>query len=161
MLIIVPTNSLLEELYIKLIDNNKTFQMNYCISTQPYFRRGLRNFLIITPERFLLLYEGCDLSSFDIIIMDETYKIVDSRNEHISDFIEARSVRFRKVADIIGQTNNRLILLSPFTYELTDSMERYFRAAWRTASAAPQPRSKSPAHPPRGRARAPAAQSET
>ena len=57
--------------------------------------------------------------------MDETYKIVDSRNEHISDFIEARSVRFRKVADIIGQTNNRLILLSPFTYELTDSMERY------------------------------------
>ena len=124
-LIIVPTNSLLEELYIKLIDNNRTFQMNYCISTQPYFRRGLRNFLIVTPERFLLLYEGCDLSSFDIIIMDETYKIVDSRNEHISDFIEARSVRFRKVADIIGQTNNRLILLSPFTYELTDSMERY------------------------------------
>lgn len=124
-LIIVPTNSLLEELYIKLIDNNRTFQMNYCISTQPYFRRGLRNFLIVTPERFLLLYEGCDLSSFDIIIMDETYKIVDSRNEHISDFIEARSVRFRKVADIIGQTNNRLILLSPFTYKLTDSMERY------------------------------------
>lgn len=124
-LIIVPTNSLLEELYIKLILNNRTFKMNYCISTQPYFRQGLRNFLIVTPERFLLLYEGCDLSSFNIIIMDETYKIVDSKNEHISDFIEARSVRFRKVADIIGQTNNRLILLSPFTYELTDSMERY------------------------------------
>lgn len=124
-LIIVPTNSLLEELYIKLIDNNRAFEMNYCISTQPYFRQGLRNFLIVTPERFLLLYEGCDLSSFDIIIMDETYKIVDSKNEHISDFIEARSVRFRKVADMIGQTNNRLILLSPFTYELTDSMGRY------------------------------------
>ena len=124
-LIIVPTNSLLEELYIKLIDNNRAFEMNYCISTQPYFRQGLRNFLIVTPERFLLLYEGCDLSSFDIIIMDETYKIVDSKNEHISDFIEAGSVRFRKVADMIGQTNNRLILLSPFTYELTDSMGRY------------------------------------
>ena len=59
-------------------------------------------------------------SYYDIAIegQPKTYKIVDSKNEHISDFIEARSVRFRKVADMIGQTNNRLILLSPFTYEL-------------------------------------------
>ncbi|MFG6372864.1 MAG: DEAD/DEAH box helicase [Oscillospiraceae bacterium] len=124
-LMIVPTNSLLEELYIKLIDNNRKFEMNYCISTQPYFRPGLRNFLVVTPERFLLLCEGCDLSAFDIIVMDETYKIVDSHNEYVSDFIETRSVRFRKVADMIGQTSNRLVLLSPFTYELTDSMGRY------------------------------------
>lgn len=124
-LIIVPTNSLLEELYMKLIDINKMFQMGYQISTQPYFRDGFRNFLIITPERFLLLYENCDISAFDIVVMDETYKIVDSKNERISDFIESRALRFRKVADMIGQTSNRLILLSPFTYYLTDSMQRF------------------------------------
>ena len=39
--------------------------------------------------------------------------------------IDGRCAKLNKVADIIGQTNNRLILLSPFTYELTDSMERY------------------------------------
>ena len=124
-LIIVPTNSLLEELYMKLIEINKRFEMGYYVSTQPYFKEGKRNFLIITPERFLLLYEGCDISSFDIVVMDETYKIVDSKNERVSDFIECRSLRFRKVADMIGQTSNRLILLSPFTYHLTDSMSRF------------------------------------
>ena len=124
-LIIVPTNSLLEELYTKLIKTNKDFEMNYTVSTQPYINDKQRNFLIITPERFLLLYESCDIAIFDIIVMDETYKIVDSHNSRISDFIESRSLRFRKVADIIGQTSNRLILLSPFTYILTDSMNRY------------------------------------
>ena len=110
-LIIVPTNSLLEELYVKLIDINKRFSMEYQVTTQPYFKSGMRNFLIITPERFLLLYETCDVSSFDIVVMDETYKIVDSKNERISDFIESRSLRFRKVADIIAKTSKRLILL--------------------------------------------------
>lgn len=124
-LIIVPTNSLLEELYMKLIEVNKRFMMGYQISTQPYFSEGARNFLIITPERFLLLYESCDISAFDIVVMDETYKIVDSKNERISDFIESRALRFRKVADMIGQTSKRLILLSPFTYYLTDSMQRF------------------------------------
>lgn len=124
-LIIVPTNSLLEELYLKFIEINKRFEMGYQVSTQPYFKEGIRNFLIITPERFLLLYESCDILVFDIVVMDETYKIVDSKNERISDFIESRSLRFRKVADIIGQTSNRLILLSPFTYYLTDSMRRF------------------------------------
>lgn len=124
-LIIVPTNSLLEELYMKFIEINKRFEMGYQVSTQPYFKVGIRNFLIITPERFLLLYESCDISAFDVVVMDETYKIVDSQNERISDFIESRSLRFRKVADIIGQTSNRLILLSPFTYYLTDSMQRF------------------------------------
>ena len=124
-LIIVPTNSLLEELYMKLTSINKLFEMDYHVSTQPYFKDGVRNFLIITPERFLLLYESCDVSVFDIVVMDETYKIVDSKNERISDFIESRALRFRKVADIIGQTSNQLILLSPFTYYLTESMQRF------------------------------------
>lgn len=51
-LIIVPTNSLLEELYMKLIEINKLFAMGYEVSTQPYLKNESRNFLIITPERF-------------------------------------------------------------------------------------------------------------
>ena len=124
-LFIVPTNSLLEELFTKMIAMNKTYDLNYIISTQPYYQANVRNFLIITPERFLLLYEEIDVNSFDLIVMDETYKIVDSKNERISDFIDSRSVRFRKVADIIGNTSKKLILLSPFTYLLTQSMQKY------------------------------------
>lgn len=124
-LFIVPTNSLLEELFAKIIEINKFYKLGYSISTQPYFQSGVKNFLIITPERFLLLYEGIDINSFDLIVMDETYKIVDSKNECISDFIDSRAVRFRKVADIIGKTSKKLFLLSPFTYLLTQSMQKY------------------------------------
>lgn len=56
-----------------------------------------------TLELKVLLYEEIDVNCFDLIIMDETYKIVDSKNERVSDFIDSRSVRFRKVADIIGR----------------------------------------------------------
>lgn len=126
-LFIVPTNSLLEELFAKIIFCNKQYHMGYTVSTQPYFKQGANNFLIITPERFLLLYEESDVNNFDLIVLDETYKIVDSKNERISDFIDSRSVRFRKVADIIGQTQNKLFLLSPFTYCLTKSMDSYLR----------------------------------
>lgn len=124
-LFIVPTNSLLEELFAKIIEINKFYKLGYSISTQPYFQSGVKNFLIITPERFLLLYEEIDINSFDLIVMDETYKIVDSKNECISDFIDSRAVRFRKVADIIGKTSKKLFLLSPFTYLLTQSMQKY------------------------------------
>lgn len=124
-LFIVPTNSLLEELYGKLIVLNKTKNMGYNISTQPTYKKGVNNLLLVTPERFLLVSEDTEVSTFDLIIMDETYKIVDSKNEKISDFIETRALRFRKVADIIGATSKRLILLSPFTYEETESMKKY------------------------------------
>lgn len=124
-LFIVPTNSLLEELYGKLIVLNKNKQMGYSISTQPMYKKDANNLLLVTPERFLLISEDTKVEKFDLIIMDETYKIVDSKNEKISDFIESRSLRFRKVADVIGATSNRLILLSPFTYEETNSMNRY------------------------------------
>lgn len=99
--------------------------MGYIISTQPTYKKEVNNLLLVTPERFLLVNEDTDVSNFDLIIMDETYKIVDSKNEKISDFIETRALRFRKVADIIGATSKRLILLSPFTYEETESMKRY------------------------------------
>lgn len=124
-LFIVPTNSLLEELYGKLIVLNKTKNMGYNISTQPTYKKGVNNLLLVTPERFLLVSEDTEVSTFDLIIMDETYKIVDSKDEKISDFIETRALRFRKVADIIGATSKRLILLSPFTYEETESMKKY------------------------------------
>lgn len=124
-LFIVPTNSLLEELYVKVINLNAQYDMGYYVSTQPYIQEARNSFLIITPERFLILNEEIEVHQFDLIVMDETYKIVDSRNEKISDFIEARAFRFRKVADIIGNTPNHLILLSPFTYLLTESMNNY------------------------------------
>lgn len=125
LLFIVPTNSLLEELYLKIININTQYNLGYYVSTQPYIQEKRKNFLIVTPERFLILNEEIEVQRFDLIIMDETYKIVDSRNEKISDFIDARAFRFRKVADIIGNTSNRLILLSPFTYLLTESMNKY------------------------------------
>ncbi len=124
-LFIVPTNSLLEELFTKIVEINKTYNLEYTVSTQPYYKQDENNFLIITPERFLLLCEETNIDCFDLIIMDETYKIVDSQNEKISDFIESRAVRFRRVADIIGRTSKKLFLLSPFTYLLTDSMRNY------------------------------------
>ncbi len=124
-LFIVPTNSLLEELYVKMVRVNKNNSLNYNVSTQPYFYNDKNNFIILTPERFLIMCEEVVLTSFDLIVMDETYKIVDSRNEIISDFVESRAVRFRKVADMIGKDAKKLILLSPFTYTLTDSMSNY------------------------------------
>ena len=41
--------------------------------------------------------------------MDETYKIMDFQSERVSDFINSRSLRFRKVADIIAKSNGRVI----------------------------------------------------
>ena len=124
---IVPTNSLLEELYQKIIKLNKNLGMNYYISTQPHKQRNKRNFLLLTPERFFLVSETISINDFDLIVMDETYKIVDSKDEQISDFLESRALRFRKVADMIGSSNNRTIFLSPFTYSLTKSMDRFLR----------------------------------
>ena len=123
-LFIIPTNSLLEELFIKFSKFNKDFNLEYNVSTQPYFKQGCDNLLILTPERFLLIHEDSNIKIFDLIIMDETYKIVDSKNEYISDFVESRALRFRKVADLIAN-NERVLFLSPFTYNLTESM-KYF-----------------------------------
>ena len=91
-LFIVPTNSLLEELYVKVININVQYDMGYHVSTQPYIQEARNNFLIITPERFLMLNEEIEVHQFDLIVMDETYKIVDSRNEKISDFIDKEDI---------------------------------------------------------------------
>lgn len=121
--IIVPTNSLLEELFIKFIGYNAIHKLHYNISTQPLTTIIGRNILLLTPERFMLMAEL--INSFDIIIMDETYKIVDAHNNSISDFVNNRSLRFRKVADIIASSKAKVIFLSPFTYSLTESMKEF------------------------------------
>lgn len=122
---IVPTNSLLEELFEKFTLYNSKLNLYYNISTQPVYPLIGRNILFLTPERFMVIAESKALNSFDLIVMDETYKIVDAHNETISDFVNHRALRFRKVADIIAKTNTRVVFLSPFTYSLTKSMSDF------------------------------------
>ena len=122
-LFVVPTNSLLEELFNKYTIYNAKLKLKYNISTQPVFPLTGRNVLFLTPERFMIIAENENLNKYDLIVMDETYKIVDAHNGCISDFVNHRSVRFRKVADLIAKADTRVIFLSPFTYTLTDSMK--------------------------------------
>lgn len=122
---IVPTNSLLEELFEKFTIYNSKLSLNYNVTTQPMYPLHGRNVLFLTPERFMTIAESRIIESFDLIIMDETYKIVDSHNESISDFVNHRALRFRKVADIIAKSNAKVIFLSPFTYTLTKSMNDF------------------------------------
>lgn len=121
---IVPTNSLLEEQFTKY-SNFLHGKKNINISTQPIKIEGNKNILFLTPERFVVFYEGNSLNDVDFIVMDETYKIMEFRNKSISDFINTRGIRFRKVADILGNSKSKTVFLSPFTYELTDSMKRF------------------------------------
>ena len=122
---VVPTNSLLEELFEKFSHYNIELNLGYLISTQPVYSLFGRNVLILTPERFVVMAESKLLETIDLMVMDETYKIVDSHNDSISDFVNHRALRFRKVADIIAKSNCRVIFLSPFTYSLTDSMSAF------------------------------------
>ena len=73
----------------------------------------------------MLLAERQDVDSFDLIVMDETYKIVESNCVEIEDFVNHRSLRFRKAADIIAKAKTRSVFLSPFTYTLTESMNSF------------------------------------
>lgn len=122
---IVPTNSLLEELFEKFTLYNSKLELNYNISTQPVYPLTRRNILFLTPERFMIVAESRMINNFDLIVMDETYKIVDAHNETISDFVNHRALRFRKVADLIAKSNSKVVFLSPFTYSLTKSMSDF------------------------------------
>ena len=124
---IVPTNSLMEELYQKFCSYNKNLNLRYKVSTQINIISNNRNLLFLTPERFLILVETADISKFDLLVMDEAYKIVDFKNETISDFINNRAVRFRKVSEILGQAECKVIFLSPFTYNETESMTKFLK----------------------------------
>ncbi len=121
-LMVIPTNSLIEELFLKFNKVNNEFRLHYRISTQPRFIVDKCNLLILTPERFLVLAEEVGIDVFNLILMDETYKIVDFNNPSISDFVNRRSYRFRKIADMIGQSNSKILFLSPYTYKMKRSM---------------------------------------
>lgn len=121
---IVPTNSLIEELYIKLLKINKEdIVLKYKITIN-INKPSSRNIRILTPERFLSYYEYYGIDNEDLIVMDETYKI-DSNNKRNIDVIDNRALKFRKVIEILGKSDKKVIMLSPYTYDKDISMKRY------------------------------------
>lgn len=124
-LFIIPTNSLSEEIYIKILEFNHDLDLKYHVSTNPKLD-GNRNILILTPEKYLLLLESKD-PKFDLFVMDESYKIEEG-NEKINynDPLNSRSSKFRRVMEIIANKNEKSIFLSPYTYITDDSMDRFF-----------------------------------
>ena len=71
------------------------------------------------------MIEHLELKNIDLIVMDEAYKIVNSKNQTISDFVNDRAIRFRKVSEILGNSPNKVFFLSPFTYRETKSMKTF------------------------------------
>lgn len=122
---IVPTNSLVEELYIKFLKINKKCNVKYNITTTPK-KKGSNNIWILTPEKFLLLYEDFD-KKIDLFIMDESYKIEDEGQDNIFDVLNTRSSKYRRVMEIIAENDEKSIFLSPYTYLKDESMERFLK----------------------------------
>ena len=122
---VIPTNSLIEELYHKFLKLNVLFNLNYKVSTIPKIDCSRKNILLLTPERFLLLNTIYNLDIFDLIIMDEMYKIVNSRNQSATDVVNGRSSRFRKTLELICSSKVKNIFLSPYTYVLSPSMRLF------------------------------------
>lgn len=121
---IVPTNSLIEELYIKLLKINKELPFKYKITIN-INKPSIRNIRILTPERFLSYYEYYGIASEDLIIMDEAYKIESNNND--MEVIDNRALKFRKVIELLGKSNRKVIMLSPYTYEKDESMLKYMK----------------------------------
>ncbi|MBQ5778904.1 MAG: DEAD/DEAH box helicase family protein, partial [Paludibacteraceae bacterium] len=67
-LFVVPTNSLLEELFEKYTLYNSKLNLKYSISTNPIYLLIGRNILFLTPERFMSLAENKVVDSFDLIV---------------------------------------------------------------------------------------------
>jgi len=120
---IVPTNSLVEELYIKFLKINRMCNVKYNITTAPK-KKGTNNIWILTPEKFLLLYEDFD-KIIDLFVMDESYKIEDEEKANILDVLNTRSSKYRRVMEIIAEKNVKSIFLSPYTFLKDESMERF------------------------------------
>ena len=73
---ILPTKSLIEELYLKLIKINKQIpQFQRYDITLNILKKTDRTIRILTPEKFLNYYEYNGLYNIDFIVMDEVYKI--------------------------------------------------------------------------------------
>lgn len=123
---ILPTKSLIEELYIKLLMINKEIGFKYYVTVN--ILKSYQNTIrILTPEKFLTYYEYNGVNSIDFIIMDEIYKIEnDGRNEDNS-VVENRALKFRKVLEIISKEDKKIITLSPYTYQKDESMKLYMQ----------------------------------
>lgn len=122
---IVPTNSLIEELYIKFLNINKQigFQYNITVNIKNFKGKTIR---ILTPERFLTFYEYNGINNQDLIVMDETYKIESSKDLNY-DVVDNRAFKFRKVLEVIGKSNKKVVMLSPYTYNKDNSMKEYMK----------------------------------
>ena len=123
---ILPTKSLIEELYIKLLKINKEidFFEKYNI-TLNILRKSGKTIRILTPEKFLNYYEYNGLYNVDFIVMDEVYKIENDGRQLDGSVVDNRSYKFRKVLELISNTNIKVVALSPYTYEKEDSMKEY------------------------------------
>ncbi len=123
---ILPTKSLIEELYVKLLRLNKKMKLydKYNISLNILHQIG-RTIRILTPEKFLNYYEYNGLSEIDFIVMDEVYKIENDGKKENTSVIDNRSYKFRKVLEIISNSNSKVVALSPYTYEKEESMKKY------------------------------------
>lgn len=123
---IVPTKSLIEELYIKFLNINKektNNKYNVTVNILPSYTSTIR---ILTPEKFLSYYEHNKLNDIDLLILDEAYKIEEEEtDEKEGTVVDKRALKFRKVLEIISNTNKKNILLSPYTYNKDESMKEY------------------------------------
>lgn len=123
---ILPTKSLIEELYLKLLNINKNINPfeRYNITLNILKKEG-RTIRILTPEKFLNYYEYNGLNNIDLIIMDEVYKIENDGEQIDGSVVDNRSYKFRKVLEIISNTNIKIVALSPYTYQKEESMREY------------------------------------
>lgn len=125
--IIVPTNSLEEELFYKFLLFNKKVNNKYHVLTSPH-KSQESSIYILTPEKFLLLNENKSIN-FDIIIIDESYKIEDSENDEKNsdnDVLNSRSSKYRMVFELCCNLESKLVFLSPYTYNKSESMKEFF-----------------------------------
>ena len=120
---LAPTNALVEELYLKFLKLNKENNLHYHIITIPKKCEG-RTIGILTPEKFLLLMEEFS-TTFDLIVMDESYKIENDEELIEEDILNSRSSKYRKVMEFMGNSESKIIFLSPYTYIKKSSMNRF------------------------------------
>lgn len=123
---ILPTKSLIEELYLKLLKINKQIPQfqRYDITLNILKKTG-RTIRILTPEKFLNYYEYNGLYNIDFIVMDEVYKIENDGKQIDGSVVDNRSYKFRKVLELISDTNIKVIALSPYTYLKEESMKGF------------------------------------
>lgn len=123
---ILPTKSLIEELYIKLLKINKQIPQfqRYDITLNILKKTG-RTIRILTPEKFLNYYEYNGLYNIDFIVMDEVYKIENDGEQIDGSVVDNRSYKFRKVLELISDTSIKVIALSPYTYLKEESMRGF------------------------------------